>query len=83
MRIYNTYILTISLSMLLTTVILIALGLAAIDVYYTIYIAEALVITELYVCFNSKARRGLTFTGIILFTGFLFALVIQVIKILS
>ena len=82
MRIYNTYILTISLSLLLTTVILIALGLAAIDVYYTIYIVEALVITELHVCFNSKARRGLTLASIILFTGFLFALVIQVIKIL-
>ena len=82
MRIYNTYILTISLSLLLTTVILIALGLAAIDVYYAIYIVEALVITELYVYFNSKARRGLTFVSIILFTGFLFALVIQVIKIL-
>ena len=83
MKIYNHYILTVSLVLLLTTVILIAMGLSTLDAFYTIYIIEALVITELYVYFNSKARRGLTFTSITLFAGFLLAVFFQVIKILT
>ena len=82
MKIYNAYIITVSFSLLLTTVILVALGLTAIETYYTIYVAEALVITELYAYFNDKARRGLTFTSIILFAGFLLAVCLQTIKIL-
>lgn len=77
------YLLTISFSLLLTTVILIVLGLTAIDVYYIIYVAEALIITELYVYFNDEARRGLTFASIILFAGFLLAVFLQASKILS
>ncbi len=82
MKIYNAYIITVSLSLLLTTVILIILGSTAIDTYYTIYVAEALVITELYAYFNDKARRGLTFTSTILFAGFLLAVCLQAVKIL-
>jgi hypothetical protein len=81
-RIYNRYILTVSLSLLITTVILIAIGLASLDVYYTTYIIEALVITELYVYFNEKARRGLNMVSSILLGGFVIVLCLQVLKIL-
>lgn len=82
MKIYNNYIITIALLLLITTVILIATGQNSLDVYYIIYILEALTVTQLYVYFNSKARRGLTLVSIILLGGFVFALYLQIIKIL-
>ena len=83
MKIYNSYILTVALLLLLTTVILIASGQNSLGIYYAIYIIEALIITELYVYFNAKARRGLTFASAILFGGFLSVLCFQVIKLLT
>ena len=83
MKIYNNYILTIALLLLLTTIILIATGQNSLDIYYTIYIIEALVVTELYVYFNAKARRGLNLVSAVLFGGFLLVVSLGVIKILA
>jgi len=83
MKIYNNYILIIAILLLLTTVILVAMGQNALDVYYSIYIIEALIVTELYVYFNAKARRGLNLVSAILFGGFLFIVSSQVIRILA
>jgi len=82
MKIYNNYILIVAILFLLTTVSLIATGQNSLDIYYTVYIIEALIVTELYVYFNTKARRGLNFVSAILFAGFLFIVALQVIKIL-
>lgn len=81
MKTYNSCILTVALSLLLTTVILTVIGQNSLDVYYTIYILEAFIITELYVFFNTKTRRGLTFVSIILFGGFVSVPGLQAIKI--
>ena len=83
MKIYNSYILIIASLLLLTTVILVALEQNSLDVYYTIYVIEALIVTEVYVYFNAKARRGLSLVSAILFAGFLFIVSLQVIKILA
>ena len=83
MKIYNHYILTVALLLLLTTVILIATGQNSLDIYYTIYVIEALIVTELYVYFNNKARRGLNLVSTMLFGGFAIALCLQVLKILA
>ena len=83
MKLYNRYILTVALLMLLTTVILIAAGQNSLDIYYTAYIIEALIITELYVHFNNKARRSLNMVSTMLFGGFVIALGLQVFKILT
>ena len=83
MKIYNTYILIIAILLLLTTVILVALGQNSLDIFYTIYIIEALIVTELYVYFNTKARRGLNLVSAILFGGFLFIVSLEVIRILA
>ena len=82
MKIYNSYILIISILLLLTTVILVAVGQNSLDVYYSLYIIEALIVTELYVYFNAKARRGLNLVSAVLFGGFLVIVSLQVIKIL-
>ncbi len=83
MKIYNGYILITALVLLLTTVILIATGQTLLNVYYTTYILEALIITELFVYFNAKVRRGLTLISAVLFGGFLFVASLEVIKILA
>ena len=83
MKIYNRYILTVALLLLLTTIILIATGQNSLDIYYTIYVIEALIVTELYVYFNNKARRGLNLVSTVLFGGFAVALCLQVLKILA
>lgn len=83
MKIYNNYILLIAVLLLLTTVILVAVGQNSLGVYYTVYVVEALIITELYVYLNAKARRGLSLVSSILFGGFLVVASLQVIKILA
>ena len=83
MKIYNRYIITITLLLLLTTVILIATGQNSLDIYYTIYVVEALIVTELYVHFNNNARRGLNYVSTILFGGFVIALCFQALKMLA
>lgn len=80
MKIYNSYILIITLLLLLTTVILTAIGQNSLEVYYSIYIIEALVVTELYVYFNARARRGLSLVSAVLFGGFLLVISLEVIK---
>ena len=80
MKIYNSYILIITLLLLLTTVILTAMGQNSLEVYYTIYIIEALVVTEMYVYLNARVRRGLNLVSAVLFGGFLFVLSLAIIK---
>jgi len=82
-KIYNGYILITALVLLLTTIILIATGQTLLNVYYSTYIIEALIITELFVYFNAKVRRGLTLISAVLFGGFLFVASLEVIKILA
>lgn len=83
MKIYNNYILSVSIILLLTTVILAIIGQDSLDIYYTIYVIEALVITELYVYFSHKARRGLNLVSTLLFGGFMVIVSLEVIKILA
>lgn len=83
MTLYNRYILTVAIILLLTTVIMIAAGQNSLDIYFTVYVIEALVITELYVYINNKARRGLTYVSTILFGGFTIALCLQIVRILA
>jgi hypothetical protein len=69
-RFYNRYILTAAVLLLLTTVILVALKVGSLEIYYTVYVMETLAVTELYSYFNAQARRGLHVVSIVLFLGF-------------
>ncbi len=83
MNIYNRYILTVAICLLLSTVFLIAAGHNSLDAYFTTYVIEALIITELYVHLNNKARRGLIYVSTLLFGGFAFVLFFQIFKVLT
>jgi len=82
MKIYNRYILVVAVLLLLTTVILIGIGQTSLDVYYSTYVLEALVVTELYAYLSSKARRGLSAVSLMLFGGFLVVVALKVVTIL-
>jgi hypothetical protein len=62
-------------------VILALIGENRLDFYYSIYLIEALVVTELYIYLNPRARRGLNVVTYLLFGGFLLIVVREVVKI--
>jgi hypothetical protein len=72
-KIFNRYIITVAL---------VGFGQNALDIYLTVFILEALVITELFVHINSKARRGLSYVSLMLFGSFAAVMCLQVVKIL-
>jgi len=82
-KLYNNYILITAAVLLLTTIILIATGQTSLNVYYTSYIIEALITTELHIYLNTKARRGLNLVSAVLFIGFLSIVSLEVIRILA
>jgi hypothetical protein len=83
MSIYNRYIVSVAILLLITTVLLVATGQSSLDVYYSLYVVEALIVTELFVYFNKRSRRALHSVSICLFLGFLTVLAIQVFKALA
>jgi hypothetical protein len=82
-KIYNRYVLTIAVVLLLSTVWMIAAAQQSLGLYATVYIVEAMVITELHVYLNKKARRGLSYVSALLFGCFAFILFFQIVKILT
>ena len=82
MRVLNSYILAVASLLLLTTVILTALGQNSLEVYYIFFVLGALAITELYVFLSAKTRRQLNSVSVLLFIGFLFIVVEKVVSVL-
>ena len=74
MRLYNRYIITVTILLIVTTVILTAFSVDSLDVYFIIYIIEAFIVTELYRHFSPRARRGMNLVCIILFVSFFMSL---------
>jgi hypothetical protein len=66
----------------LTAVILSLIGVNRLDLYYSIYLIEALVVTELYIYLNPRAKKGLNTVIYLLFGGFLLIVVWEVVRIL-
>ena len=83
MRVINSYILIVAVLMLATTVIMTALGQPKLENYYTFYVLETLVVTELFVLLSARARRALYLVSLLLFAGFLIILAQKVIAVLA
>lgn len=82
MRIYNRFILLLTLCFTLTTVILSLGNERRLDLYFSLYLIEYLVLSLLFVSLNPKARRVVDIMGYILFPGFIAIVVIKVAEIL-
>ena len=82
MKIYNRFILTLASTLLATIVIMAVAGEAKLSLYFTIFIIETLILTELYIYLNPNAKRGLNAVNYILLVGFLFIVANEVIRII-
>ena len=80
MKIYNRYVITVAVVLLVTTLLLIIAGQALLDLYFSIYVIEALIVTELYIYFSKKSRRALNIISILLFGSFAFVFCLQVLE---
>ncbi len=83
MKIYNRFLFVLALSFLLTTVILAAYGENRLDLYYSLYLIEGLVVTELFIYLHPKAKGNLSKILWILFSGFILIVVRKVLEILG
>ena len=71
MRTYNRFVLSVGGVLMLTTVILAAVGADSLRAYYSLYVLAALIIAQAFVQFSPRARRGLGLVSGGLFAGFL------------
>ena len=71
MRTYDRYLVTLALLFTSTTVVLAAYNQHRIDLYFSLYLIEYLVVTLLFGYLRQGARRLLNVMGYILFAGFL------------
>ncbi len=82
MRIYNRYLLVLTVAFTLSTTLLAAYGLDKLGAYFTAYVMEYLVVTLLFVYLDPRARRLLDGLGYVLFGGFLIIVLLRVLEIL-
>jgi len=82
LRIYNRFILLLTLCFTMTTVVLSLGGERRLDLYFSLYLIEYLVLSLLFVSLNPKARKVVDILGYILFPGFVAIVVIKVVEIL-
>lgn len=83
MRIYNRFIITLTLAAGLINVLLASLGQKDIQIYFIINIIAYMTITLLYVYFNPRARRALDGVAVVFFGAFLVIVAIKVVDIIS
>ena len=83
MRIYNTFIITLTLVSCFITTLLAFLGQNDIQLYFVINTIAFMIITLLYVYFNPRARKALNTIGAVFFTGFLVIVTLKVIEIIQ
>tara|TARA_B100002003_G_C14061633_1_gene511046 strand:- start:767 stop:1036 length:270 start_codon:yes stop_codon:yes gene_type:complete len=79
---YNRYILVMALIFCITSVILAVAAVSNLGLGLTIYIIESLLLTELFIYLNPKAKRNLSRVNVILFALFLVLLASKVLEIL-
>lgn len=82
MEIYDRYIIILASLLLATTVIFAFAGEARLDLCFSVYLIEALVVTELSIHLNPKAKRGLNHVNYILFAGFALIVAAKVVEII-
>ena len=82
MEIYDRYIIILASLLLATTVIFAFAGETRLDLCFSVYLIEALVVTELSIHLNPKAKRGLNHVNYILFAGFAFIVAAKVVEII-
>lgn len=82
MKLYDNYIIVLASLLLTTTVIFAVLGETRLDLCFTVYLIETLILNELCVYLNPRARRSLNAVNYVLFAGFLVIVAAKVVDII-
>lgn len=82
MRMYNTFIITLTLVSCFITILLAFFGQDDLQLYFVINTIAFMIITLLYVYFNQRVRKALNTIGAVFFTGFLVIVTLKVIEII-
>jgi len=82
LRVYERYIISLTLAYMLTTVALSAYQEIRLDLYVSLYIVEYFILTLLHSPFNPRAQEILDIAGYVFFTVFIFIVVMKVLEIL-
>ncbi len=83
MRIYNKYIVSLTLASCSVNSLLAFFGQNDLAIYFIVNTIAYLAITLLYVYFNPRATSALNTISVILFAGFVVTMVFKAIEILS
>jgi len=83
LRVFNQYLLFITISSCLINIILAATGQNDLTLYVTLNIIVFLVITLLHVHLNPRAKRSLSAIALLLFVGFMVIVLIKVVNVLA
>ena len=83
MKLYNKYILIMALVFSVTSVIFAIANVSNLGLCLTIYVIESLILTELFIYLNPKARRNLNRVNVVLFGLFLTLVAVEVVEILT
>ena len=82
MRIYNRYLLALTLFVLVTTILLTLKNEDRLDIFFSVFMIEYLVVTMIFAYFNPRARRLNGFLGGILLLVFLAMVTLKAVEIL-
>lgn len=82
MKIYDNYIIILASLFLTTTVVFALLDETRLDLCFTVYLIETLVLNELCIYLNPRAKKQLNSVNYVLFAGFLAIVVAKVIDII-
>jgi len=80
---YNKCILIMALIFSVTSVVFAIAAVSNLGLCLTIYVIESLILTELFIYLNPKARRNLNRVNIVLFGLFLVLVAFEVVGILT
>jgi len=82
MKIYDNYIIILASLLLITSVIFAVLDETRLDLCFSVFLIEALVLNELCIYLNPKAKRSLNTVNYVLFAGFALIVANKVIEII-
>jgi len=81
--IYNRYILIMALVFSITSVIFAIADVASLGLCLSIYVIESLVLTQLFIYLNPKAKQNLNRVNVVLFGLFLMLVAVEIAGILT
>lgn len=82
MRIYDNYIILLTSLLLGTTIIFALMKETRLDLCFSVNLIVCLVVNELFIYLNPKAKKGLNKVNYLLFSGFAFIVASNIAEIL-